>query len=144
MVVFCQTSTTCLVALVVGDEAALELAVDLGDLVVGRRSSAGLSAGTGMSSTAIVMPPRVAYSKPTVLMPSTRWAVSIGAEGAVAAVDELAEVARFMRLVREAQRVGQDLVEDDPAHGGLDAPLDGLCGLRRPRPGRCTRPARGA
>ena len=42
----CQTLDDLLVALVLGDEAALELAVDVGDLVVGRlRGSAGLSFG---------------------------------------------------------------------------------------------------
>ena len=68
-----------LVALVLGDEAALELAIDrptTESSAALRR--AGLSVGISMSNRPIVMPPRVANSKPTLLMPSTRWAVSSG------------------------------------------------------------------
>ena len=54
-----------LVALVVGDQAALELLVDLVDGGVGLGQAPGLSGGMTMSATAMVMPPRVAYSKPT-------------------------------------------------------------------------------
>ena len=39
-------------------------------------SMAALLGGTGISLTAMVMPPRVAYLKPMLLMPSTRCAVS--------------------------------------------------------------------
>ena len=68
-----------LVALVLGDEAALELLVDVADLRRRRpRGDSALSGGIAMSHRPIVMPPRVAYSKPTLLMPSTRWAVSSG------------------------------------------------------------------
>ena len=64
-----------------------------------------------MSPTAIVMPPRVAYSKPTLLIPSTTWAVSAGPSIAVALVDELAQRrSRFMVVVLEAER--------DPAGSG--------------------------
>jgi hypothetical protein len=47
-----------LVALVLGDEAALVLAVDVVDLVVGGLQQRRLFRGTVMSLTAMVMPPR--------------------------------------------------------------------------------------
>jgi len=68
-----------LVALFLGDEATLVLAGRIWSTwpsAAARRLP--LSGGIVMSLTAMVIPPRVANSKPTLLMPSTRCAVSSG------------------------------------------------------------------
>ena len=123
-----------LVPLVLGDEAALELGVDPGDLEVGGGQELRLLGWDGD----VVDRDRHAAAG-GVLEPDPLDAVhEVGGldrpEGAVAAVDEAAAGPGAELLVGEAQAIRQDLVEDDPADGRADSPLDERVGLVVPGP----------
>ena len=102
-----------LVALVLGDEAALELAIDLGDALVRSDEPGGLvlrdldveetdrhaAAGRELEADALDAVDQVRRL--------------LGTEVAVAPIDQLLEVAALHHAVVEPQLVGQDLVEVD-------------------------------
>ena len=113
-----------LVALLVGDEAALELAIDLVDLVVGASQALGLvarhrdvahrdrhaAAGGELEADALDAVDEVRRL--------------LGPEQPVAVVHQLLERRALHVDVLEPQRRRQDLVEDDPADRGAQARRD--------------------
>ncbi len=122
-----------LVALVLGDEAALELLVDRRDGVVGRGEALRLV----LRDLDVEQADRHAATggelEADALDPVDQVGGLLGAELAIADVDELLEVGTAHDRVVEAQRVGQDLVEDHPpdrrpASFGTEG-----AGSRRPR-----------
>ena len=132
-----------LVALVVGDQAALELAVDLVDGGVGLDQARGL---VGRDDDVVDGDGHAAAGG--VLEADALDAVDdvgrlLRAEDAVALVDELAQLGPLHVHVLEAEPVRHDLVEDDPADGRLDPGVDGRSGFLVPGLDHRDRPARG-
>ena len=118
-----------LVALVLGDEAALELAVDLGDVVVGRLEPRALVLRDLDVEDADRHPAAGREVEADALDAVGEVGGLVRAEHPVALVDELLELGPDHDLVRVAELVGQDLVEEDPADGRpapLGAELAGL------------------
>ena len=106
-----------LVALVLGDEAALELAVDRGDGVVRRLEAFGLVLRDLDVEQADGHAAAGRELEADALDPVDEMGRLLRAELAVADVDELLEIGSMHDGVMEAERIGQDLVEDDPADG---------------------------
>ena len=111
-----------LVALVLGDEAALELAVDLGDVLVRRLEPLALVLGDLDVPQADRHPAAGREVEADALDAVGEMRGLVSAEHPVALVDELLELAPDHDLVGIAELVGQDLVEEDPADG-RPAPL---------------------
>ncbi len=107
-----------LVALVLGDEAALELAVDGGDGLVRRVEAGGLVLRDLDVEQADGHATARRELEADALDPIDEMGRLLRSELAIAHVDELLEVGATHDRVMEAQGVGQDLVEDDPADGG--------------------------
>ena len=123
-----------LVALVLGDEAALELAIDRPTGLVGRREARRLVLRDLDVEQADRHPAAGRELEADALDAVDQVSRLLRAELAVADVDELLEVGSAHDRVVEAQRVGQDLVEDDPADGRPAALELERLRPRRPRP----------
>ena len=110
-----------LVALLLGDEAALELAVDLGHAGVGGGEQLGLVGGRRDVADRDGHAAAGGELEADVLDAVHEVGGRLGAELPVALVDEGLELGPAHDVVVEAQLVRQDLVEDDPADGRLAA-----------------------
>ena len=113
-----------LVALVLGDEAALELLVDLDDVLVRLVEQLGLRGRDDDVPETDRHAAAGGELEPDALDAVDELGGRLAVEVAVAAVDERLEVHPLHRLVLEAQPLGQDPVEEDPADGGLDVLVD--------------------
>ena len=132
-----------LVALVVGDQAALELAVDLVDLAVGRLEPGGLVARDLDVEHADRHPAAGRELEADALDPVDQVGRLGRAEEAVALLDQPAQLGPLHDPVVEPEPVGQDLVEDDPSDGRRRSARRGARRRRRPRSGPRPRSARG-